>query len=1364
MRTIIPNIKFFLLLGLLGMLSEYTQAQVIISITPDPSCVNKNVTFSINNAYQALCPTTPRTFYLQKFEGGTWNTVKTQVDNSVMNYTPTSDLDTDWRIQVENSSNAICATSNQMGLIVNEEATVNISTPASSICEDGSITLNGNFDGSATSMTWSSNVGGSFSSTSNPTTTYTPPSGFSGNATITLTTNNPAGPCDAVSDQVLISVDAQPTLDPTSNTSVVCQGESFNLNAGQNTAVSSMTWSASPSSAGSFNNANASSPVFTSNANFDGQVTISIASNGNGECLSVTEQLTLNVRERATIDISTSATNICENSFIDLNGSFGGGASSMTWSSNVGGSFSSISAATTTFTPPSGFSGNATITLTSNNPSGPCPAVSDNVVITVDAQPTVDPSSNNTVVCQGGSFNLNAGQNSAATSVTWSASPSSAGTFSNANASSTIFTSNANYNGQVTVTVSTNSNGECLSVTEALTLNINEAATVNISTLASSICEDGSITLNGNFDGGANSMNWSSSVGGSFSSTSASTTTYTPPSGFSGNTTITLTTNNPSGPCPAVSDNVVINVDAQPQVNPTVDNAIKCQGESFTLTAGQNSAATAVTWTVNPSSAGGFGNATGFATDFFSNNNYTGSFEVCVQPANNGTCDGVAECINLNVPAPPSVTITSPGLNTEICQNEIISINTNSSGDISVVSWSITPSNAGTLSSTSSLNPTFTAGGNAIGDVVLEVTVIGEGTCQSVTKEISLEILDGPDAPVPTLAGDDILCELDASFVFSATPTGAVFGSWSDGNGGGTFDTPTATTATYTNPTPGTYCIFYSTSSTGCGDIVSPVKCVEIVEAVYPSVFIDNSSLCMGENFTINGNINGNFSSVGIWSDNGVGGMFLPDNSSIANQYIPPSNYTGDIDLQFEAQPTSGPCFPEIVLTTITVKPIPSSMISIEEVSTTTGSTDGDICEGEAVLLSVIGGSNYTWTNDLGLTNPTGATWNLEGMTTSGNFNVTAELNGCMSSSSVSIEVAPDPNLDILVQSPCVGETFNLELESLSSNLSNFQWTQNGNVVSNQMNHEVTNVMMAQSGEYIFTAEDAFGCVWSATEDVNIEDIPAPVIPETFKSVCQNARVFYTVESVAPNSNFVWEISPTIADEDLEIIDGVLFVHWTTAGEYNVSVTEYFGDNATTPCKGTDMLTVTVTNGVAPDTSQIIYHELNDIMIVKDPEVNCYQWGYYDPVTRAMVTIPGETYQAFSATGDAIRAYDENRIYWVQTWNTAGGDCGTPECGTISIRTEKAEQLAEQEDIFSIYPNPNQGNFKVKVNNMPKASYQLKVVDMFGREVLNREVLTNDSNILETFSIQQSLANGVYMLFIYDDLDVYRQGKFIVTF
>ncbi len=81
---------------------------------------------------------------------------------------------------------------------------------------------------------------------------------------------------------------------------------------------------------------------------------------------------------------------VCSASDANLSGSFGGSATSVTWTTSGDGTFADASSASTSYSPGPGdqFNGSIILTLTTDDPSGSCGAVSDALVITLSTAVT----------------------------------------------------------------------------------------------------------------------------------------------------------------------------------------------------------------------------------------------------------------------------------------------------------------------------------------------------------------------------------------------------------------------------------------------------------------------------------------------------------------------------------------------------------------------------------------------------------------------------------------------------------------------------------------------------------------------------------------------------------------------------------------------------------------------------------------------------------------------------------------------------------------------------------------------------------------------------------------------------------------
>ena len=208
-----------------------------------------------------------------------------------------------------------------------------------------------------------------------------------------------------------------------------------------------------------------------------------------------------------------------------------------------------------------------------------CP-ITAQVEVTINPVPTVT-STENTTTCSGTPFDFTASGMPAGTTYTWAAPTGSGFTGGSAQSSPQASVSQTLVNtttAPVTATyLVTPTAGPCLGITFTLLVNIDPTATVDTGE-PQQLCAGGSITLDGSIGGAATGATWSA-PSGSFSDANSLTSSYTPAIG-SGSVTLTLTTNNPDGDCPAVSSTVDITVTEPPVVSLVEQTNIKCKGEA----------------------------------------------------------------------------------------------------------------------------------------------------------------------------------------------------------------------------------------------------------------------------------------------------------------------------------------------------------------------------------------------------------------------------------------------------------------------------------------------------------------------------------------------------------------------------------------------------------------------------------------------------------------------------------------------------------------------------------------------------------------------------------------------------------------
>lgn len=284
-----------------------------------------------------------------------------------------------------------CVATDTVAVRVDPVAVANAG-PDKTIC-GGNTTLLGTIAGSATSGTWS---GGSGTFNPNNTTLnciYTPSVAEidSGSVTLTLTTNDPVGPCSSASDQMVIMVSPQDIVSAGPD-QTICISSSVTLQGFVGGSADSATWSGG---AGTYNPDNTNpTAIYTPSAAEEaaGSVTLTFTPNDTtASCVGVSDQVTITINHLPTANAG-SGQYVCSGSNITLAGSVGGSATGGTWSGGSGTYAPDNTTLNAVYSPSIDeyAAGSVQLTLTTNDPAGPCTFSTSNVTFNFYESPVVN--------------------------------------------------------------------------------------------------------------------------------------------------------------------------------------------------------------------------------------------------------------------------------------------------------------------------------------------------------------------------------------------------------------------------------------------------------------------------------------------------------------------------------------------------------------------------------------------------------------------------------------------------------------------------------------------------------------------------------------------------------------------------------------------------------------------------------------------------------------------------------------------------------------------------------------------------------------------------------------------------------------
>ncbi len=760
------------------------------------------------------------------------------------------------------------------------------------------------------SYTWTGN-GGTFSpnATGSLTPTYTPSATELNAGTVTLTLSGGNTNCPTISDQVSFTVTPAPTVNAGPDLTVCTNANEAQLN-GTVTVATGGTWSGG---AGTFvpdaNTLNAryipSSAEMTA-----GSVTLTLTSTGNGTCLPVTDQITIQILDGPTIDAGPDVF-VCENNPQASLSATITNASGVSWTGN-GGSFAPnrVSANVDYILSPTEVNSGLSPIYVETTGSGICPPARDTIIVFVSPAPIIDAGPDQTLCADAPTFTLN-GTGTNAENVLWSGGT---GTFSdNTSLTSTYTPSPAEITaGTVTLTL-TGSKASCLDVTDQITLTITPAPIVdagsdqNVCKTTPNVPLSGTVTnaTGGQWSGGA----------GSFANSSSLTTTYQPTGAElnAGSVTLTLTSTG-NGLCQPVSDDIVITFLDGPTVDGGPDLFVCSNNPTISLSATFTNAG-GIQWLGN----GGSFNPSPISPTV----DYTLSQAeidavinvLYVETTGNGICPPARDTIEFIVTPSP---VANAGPDMTVCEN-IGGIQLNGSAtSATTYNWT---GGLGTFNNQTILNPVYTPSASelAFGSVTLTLEA-SRVTCFPDTDEITISF-----TPAPTVdAGpNQTVCANNSAVSISGTVTDATGGTWSGGSGsfGDANSLSTTYSPTATEIDAGSLYLYLTTTGSGTCTPVTDSVLVTITPAPVADAGTDITVCENNGNVQLNGAVT--VASGGVWS--GGDGTYLPNANTLNAIYVPTADELASGNFSLTLTTTgNGNCLAVTDQVTINVTPAPT--------------------------------------------------------------------------------------------------------------------------------------------------------------------------------------------------------------------------------------------------------------------------------------------------------------------------------------------------------------------------------------------------------------------------------------------------------
>jgi hypothetical protein len=533
-------------------------------------------------------------------------------------------------------------------------------------------------------------------------------------------------------------------------------------------------------------------------------------------------------------------------------------------------------------------------------------------VLRVSQAAVVDAGASQTVCASSPATALAGSFDGAATRATWSG----AGTFApDATTLNAVYTPAAAEiaAGSATVTLTNDDPGPpCGPASAAMTITILPAATVSAGP-AQTVCANSPATqLAGSFGGGAGSAKWSGA--GTFKKNIYTmNAVYTPTAAeiAAGSATVTLTTDNPPGPCSPASASMTITILAAPTAS-TGSNQIICAGNSTAPLGGViGGGATGGLWSSSGTGSFAPNAATLNATYHPSAADITvGTVTLTLSTTGQlAPCGPATAQVVVTINALPA--ITSQPTNLTACAGSPAIFSVTATGAGLTYQWQVsfdyglTFNNISTATNAcyTNLAPTFADDGN-----FYQVIVIGACSppvTSTPPAELAVTLSTTASAgPTQTICSGGATAPLGGS-----VGSGATGGIWSS-SGTGTFS-PDGTTldAIYTpsaaDAMAGT--VTLTLTAEPCGNATA-----QVVVTINPAATVNagpNQTVCAGSDTAALGGTVGGGATGGIWTSSGTG-VFAPDDTTLNASYSPSFDdlLAGSVTLMLTSTGQLAPC------------------------------------------------------------------------------------------------------------------------------------------------------------------------------------------------------------------------------------------------------------------------------------------------------------------------------------------------------------------------------------------------------------------------------------------------------------------------
>ena len=603
-----------------------------------------------------------------------------------------------------------------------------------------------------------------------------------------------------------------------------------------------------------------------------------------------------------------------------------------------------------------------------------------------------------------------------------------------------------------------------------------------------------------------------------------------------------------------------------------------------------------------------------------------------------------------NLPTPSAPVITPLG-NTTICQNNSMTLTTTAATSYQ---WYL---NGFAISGANSINYIAKTSGN------YTVQVSNNNNCSATSPTPVTVIVLPTSKPTVTLTGWTSFCASGSATLTANTDSGYTQYQWYKN----AVVIPGATGKTFRVDSTGSYYVVAS-MPLGCISVPSAATAFSVypmpaVPAISPA---GKTAICKNSTLTLTGPVAAGY----VWYKNGtaITGAVSPT-LTISD--------TGTYSLQVY---NSGGCSNKSVVNTV---------VGIDSNNVTVGSiTKTSFCKGDSVLLTAATGYTYQWYNST--TAITGAASKNYTVKQTGAYSVYAvDSNNCPSvSGSTTVTVISSQAPTVITNGPntyCSGN--NKTTLTGAPGLSYYQWYKNDTAISGA---STANYTPLTSGIYTLVAYNVGDCPSLTSAATGITIVPTPAKPvATSNGITQlcNGKSILFVSSAG--SSYQWYRNGVA-------LSGASYQSFnaTTPGYYSV---QNISNGCSSALSDSIVIVKVVNAGFSVNTISQPLCSNNFVFTSSYPyATNKYYWSFGDGLAASTLN----TSHIYAKEG----SYNIKQIV-----TSSDNSCVDSISQTITVTKCTADGISEPDSV-NIYPNPNNGIFKVKFLSIVQRNAKVAVI------------------------------------------------------